>query len=36
MLRRELDAVYEVSKTLATSLDVHKTFREVASVLLTS
>ncbi|WP_066260139.1 nif-specific transcriptional activator NifA [Hydrogenophaga flava] len=33
MLRRELDAVYEVSKTLATSLDVHKTFREALNYL---
>ncbi|MDO9483898.1 MAG: nif-specific transcriptional activator NifA [Hydrogenophaga sp.] len=34
MIRRELDAVYEVSKTLATSLDVHKTFREALNYLL--
>jgi len=34
MLRRELDAVYEVSKTLATSLDVHKTFREALNYLV--
>jgi Nif-specific regulatory protein len=32
--RRELDAVYEVSKTLATSLDVGKTFREALNYLL--
>lgn len=32
--RRELDAVYEISKTLATSLDVHKTFREALNYLL--
>jgi len=32
--RRELDAVYEVSKTLATSLDVAKTFREALNYLL--
>ncbi|MDF1484058.1 nif-specific transcriptional activator NifA [Ramlibacter sp. H39-3-26] len=32
--RRELDAVYEVSKTLATSLDVVKTFREALNYLL--
>ena len=31
--RRELDAIYEVSKTLATSLDVHKTFREALNYL---
>jgi len=34
MIRRELDAVYEVSKTLATSLDVHKTFREALNFLI--
>jgi Nif-specific regulatory protein len=34
LMRRELDAVYEVSKTLATSLDVHKTFREALNYLL--
>ena len=34
MVRRELDAVYEVSKTLATSLDVHKTFREALNYLV--
>lgn len=32
--RRELEAVYEVSKTLATSLDVAKTFREALNYLL--
>jgi Nif-specific regulatory protein len=32
--RRELNAVYEVSKTLATSLDVAKTFRETLNYLL--
>ena len=32
--RRELDAVYEVSKALATSLDVAKTFRESLNYLL--
>lgn len=32
--KRELDAVYEVSKTLATSLDVAKTFREALNYLL--
>jgi Nif-specific regulatory protein len=32
--RRELEAVYEVSKTLATSLDVAKTFREALNFLL--
>ena len=32
--RRELNAVYEVSKTLATSLDVAKTFREALNYLL--
>ena len=32
--RRELNAVYEVSKTLATSLDVTKTFREALNFLL--
>jgi Nif-specific regulatory protein len=32
--RRELNAVYEVSKTLATSLDVAKTFREALNHLL--
>ena len=32
--RRELNAVYEVSKTLATSLDVGKTFREALNYLL--
>ena len=32
--RRELNAVYEVSKTLATSLDVTKTFREALNYLL--
>ena len=32
--RRELEAVYEVSKTLATSLDVAKTFREAMNYLL--
>jgi len=31
--RRELNAVYEVSKTLATSLDVAKTFREALNYL---
>ena len=34
--RRELNAVYEVSKTLATSLDVAKTFREALNYLLQS
>ncbi|MCB2017345.1 MAG: nif-specific transcriptional activator NifA [Hydrogenophaga sp.] len=34
LVRRELDAVYEVSKTLATSLDVHKTFREALNYLI--
>lgn len=34
MVRRELDAIYEVSKTLATSLDVHKTFRETLNYLV--
>ena len=33
LMRRELDAVYEISKTLATSLDVHKTFREALNYL---
>jgi len=32
--RRELDAIYEVSKTLATSLDIAKTFREALNYLL--
>ena len=32
--RRELNAVYEVSKTLATSLDVGKTFREALNYLM--
>jgi Nif-specific regulatory protein len=32
--RRELNAIYEVSKTLATSLDVAKTFREAINYLL--
>ncbi|WP_234192551.1 MULTISPECIES: nif-specific transcriptional activator NifA [Pseudacidovorax] len=32
--RRELDAVYEVSKTLSASLDVGKTFREALNYLL--
>jgi Nif-specific regulatory protein len=32
--RRDLHAVYEVSKTLATSLDVAKTFREALNYLL--
>lgn len=32
--RRERDAVYEVSKTLASSLDVSKTFREALNYLL--
>ncbi|WP_114971535.1 nif-specific transcriptional activator NifA [Rhodoferax ferrireducens] len=32
--RRELNAIYEVSKTLATSLDVDKTFREALNYLL--
>ena len=32
--RRELNAIYEVSKTLATSLDVTKTFREALNYLL--
>jgi Nif-specific regulatory protein len=32
--RRELNAIYEVSKTLATSLDVGKTFREALNYLL--
>ena len=32
--RRELNAVYEVSKTLSTSLDVAKTFRETLNYLL--
>ncbi len=32
--RRELDAVYEISKTLATSLDISKTFREALNYLL--
>ena len=32
--RRELNAVYEVSKTLATSLDVAKTFREALNYLV--
>ena len=32
--RRELDAIYEVSKTLSTSLDVAKTFREALNYLL--
>ena len=32
--RRELNAIYEVSKTLATSLDVAKTFREALNHLL--
>jgi Nif-specific regulatory protein len=34
--RRELNAIYEVSKTLATSLDVAKTFREALNYLLQS
>ena len=32
--RRELDAIYEVGKTLATSLDIAKTFREALNYLL--
>ena len=32
--RRELNAIYEVSKTLGTSLDVCKTFREALNYLL--
>ena len=32
--RRELNAIYEVSKTLATSLDIGKTFREALNYLL--
>ena len=32
--RRELNAIYEVSKTLATSLDIAKTFREALNYLL--
>ncbi|MCM2342287.1 nif-specific transcriptional activator NifA [Rhodoferax sp.] len=32
--RRELNAIYEVSKTLATSLDVAKTFREALNHLV--
>jgi Nif-specific regulatory protein len=32
--RREINAIYEVSKTLATSLDVAKTFREALNYLL--
>ena len=32
--RRELNAIYEVSKTLGTSLDVAKTFREALNYLL--
>jgi Nif-specific regulatory protein len=32
--RRELNAIYEVSKTLTTSLDVAKTFREALNYLL--
>jgi Nif-specific regulatory protein len=32
--RRELNAIYEVSKTLGTSLDVGKTFREALNYLL--
>jgi Nif-specific regulatory protein len=32
--RRELNAIYEVSKTLATSLDVSKTFREALNYLM--
>jgi len=32
--RRELNAIYQVSKTLATSLDVAKTFREALNYLL--
>jgi len=32
--RRELNAVYEVSKTLATSLDIAKTFREALNYLV--
>jgi Nif-specific regulatory protein len=32
--RRELNAIYEVSKTLASSLDVDKTFREALNYLL--
>lgn len=32
--RRELDAIYQVSKTLSTSLDVAKTFREALNYLL--
>lgn len=34
VVRRELNAVYEVGKTLATSLDVAKTFREALNYLL--
>lgn len=33
-VRRELEAVYEIGKTLTTSLDVHKTFREALNYLL--
>jgi Nif-specific regulatory protein len=32
--RRDLNAIYEVSKTLATSLDVAKTFREALNYLM--
>jgi len=32
--RRELNAIYEVSKTLASSLDIAKTFRETLNFLL--
>jgi Nif-specific regulatory protein len=34
MVRRELEAVYEIGKTLTTSLDVYKTFREALNYLL--
>lgn len=34
LIRRELDAVYEVGRTLATSLDIDKTFREALNYLL--
>ena len=33
-VRRELNVVYEISKTLATSLDVRKTYREALNYLL--
>ena len=33
-VRRELVAIYEVSKTLASSLDVAKTFREALNYLI--